>query len=849
LFIPALVTSLLLAQALAGPLLAAPVGADAVVLVNSHSAKYSDFQHFIQPYLDNFGIPYTVQDIATTAPGPGIGKYAVIIIGHNQLDISQTYLNTAAQVTISLAVANGTGLVSFDSDLYTGTTGRYQFVQDIFGFSYGSSAAGSSVSLPATEPSSQMHYITARHPANGSVSLRGSLSVAGIKVPAGTTALATTGGRPLVAVKQYGQGRAVQWGGYGWMVSTVLGPVDGLDDVVWRGVVWAARKPFVMRGLPNFVTMRVDDAWGPFNWVHAANAVGFKPFIALFYQLVTETSAADLRTLTTSGKATASIHSTVAYTTDFFYFNHATEKAWSDSVQANNFTLGTQWHTSHGIPISKVCATHYSEIGANAFAGLKAWGIEYVPIEIVPGTVEYATPGAPWLVGGPFRLYESTQPGQVNWPTYYADWLTVPGYPEFNGQFFNIYSEVRDVSSCHEWCPDNDVAGSISRATQMARRTLDSMVMTTIFSHELQYISTVSAGNWQSIMQGITNNLASYNPSYVTLDYASQYVRATHTSRLLSSGYDPVSGQVTATLSGKTDLDTSVYVFVGADSAITSTFGTVATFTGTVTDTVATVVSGRPVAPVVISAPASRTNSSGTTATFTVATSGTAPLSYQWLKNEARLGNGGRISGATANSLVMSNLQPADAGSYSVAVTNVVGAVTSAVAVLTVVAPPTISTQPLSQAVTQGTSVLFTVAVSGTAPLSYQWLRNQAPLANGGNVSGAISATLALTSVTQTNAGNCTVVITNAVGSVTSSIAALTVVMRPNFARPTRLPDGSVRFSLSATPALTYRLDASTNLADWATLTNLANPSGTIQFIDLAATNFSQRFYRAVWVP
>ena len=61
------------------------------------------------------------------------------------------------------------------------------------------------------------------------------------------------------------------------------------------------------------------------------------------------------------------------------------------------------------------------------------------------------------------------QPGQVNWPTYYADWLTVPGHPEFNGQFFNIYSEVRDVSGCAEWCPDNDVAGSISRATQMAQ--------------------------------------------------------------------------------------------------------------------------------------------------------------------------------------------------------------------------------------------------------------------------------------------------------------------------------------------------------------------------------------------
>ena len=145
------------------------------------------------------------------------------------------------------------------------------------------------------------------------------------------------------------------------------------------------------------------------------------------------------------------------------------------NVQSNNFYAGTQWHLTNGIPMSKVCATHYSEIGVNCFAGLKAWGIEYVPIEVVPGTVEFGTPPAPWLVGGPYRLYEPPQLGQVSWPTYYADWLSVPGHPEFDGQFFNIYSELRDVAPCGDWCPNNDVEGSISRATKMAKRSLDSV--------------------------------------------------------------------------------------------------------------------------------------------------------------------------------------------------------------------------------------------------------------------------------------------------------------------------------------------------------------------------------------
>ena len=306
----------------------------------------------------------------------------------------------------------------------------------------------------------------------------------------------------------------------------------------------------------------------------------------------------------------------------------------------------------------------------------------------------------------------------------------------------------------------------------------------------------------------MTNNLAAYNPIYVTLDYASQYVRATRTSRLLSSGYDPVSGQVTATFSGKTDMDTSVYVFVGADSSISSSFGTVPAFSGSVTDTVATLPAGQPVPPVVINTPASRTNGPGTTATFTVTTSGTEPLSYQWLQNQAPLANGGRISGATASTLAISNLQLADAGNYTVVVTNAVGAATSAVAVLTVVVPPTITTQPLSQTANQGTSVTFTVAASGTAPFSYQWRLNSV------SISGATASSYTRANVQLTDAGSYSVVVSNLAGSATSSNAILTVTIPPTPPSITGQPQnqtisqgGSATFTVAAngTPPLYYQ--------------------------------------------
>ena len=72
----------------------------------------------------------------------------------------------------------------------------------------------------------------------------------------------------------------------------------------------------------------------------------------------------------------------------------------------------------------------------------------------------------------------------------------------------------------------------------------------------------------------------------------------------------------------------------------------------------------------------------------------------------------------------LSSVTTADAGSYTVRVSNSAGTVTSAAATLTVnpaVVAPSITTQPASQTVTAGANVSFHVVATGTAPLSYQW--------------------------------------------------------------------------------------------------------------------------------
>jgi formylglycine-generating enzyme required for sulfatase activity len=89
--------------------------------------------------------------------------------------------------------------------------------------------------------------------------------------------------------------------------------------------------------------------------------------------------------------------------------------------------------------------------------------------------------------------------------------------------------------------------------------------------------------------------------------------------------------------------------------------------------------------------------------------------------------------------------------------------------------PPTISVQPVSQTRTVGEAVALTVQASGSGVLSYSWRKNGVPVLNFGVVSGANGPTLSFASLQTSHAGAYSVVVSNSVGSVTSSGAQLTV--------------------------------------------------------------------------
>lgn len=199
---------------------------------------------------------------------------------------------------------------------------------------------------------------------------------------------------------------------------------------------------------------------------------------------------------------------------------------------------------------------------------------------------------------------------------------------------------------------------------------------------------------------------------------------------------------------------------------------------GGATSTTATLTvnaSGPPslVAPTIVTPPAPATVNAGNTASFAVAVTGTGPLTYQWRMN------GTAIPGATSAVFTIPAAAPADAGGYSVVVTNSAGSATSPAASLAVnpgPAPvaPAITTQPTGLVVIPGVTATFAVAATGSGPLAYQWRRN------GTDLPGATASVLTLTNVNGADAGDYSVVISNAAGNVTSANAPLILLGAPS---------------------------------------------------------------------
>ena len=135
-----------------------------------------------------------------------------------------------------------------------------------------------------------------------------------------------------------------------------------------------------------------------------------------------------------------------------------------------------------------------------------------------------------------------------------------------------------------------------------------------------------------------------------------------------------------------------------------------------------------------------------------------------------------------------------------------------------------------------GSTATFTVAYTGTPPLTFQWRRN------GALVPGGSSPTLVINNVQSANAGTYTVRISNALNFVLSQPATLTVASG-QFSALTPTANG-IQLNVQGEAGGNYIIEISSDLKQWDPLATLLNNPPNWQYTDPAAPGVGQRFYR-----
>jgi hypothetical protein len=189
-------------------------------------------------------------------------------------------------------------------------------------------------------------------------------------------------------------------------------------------------------------------------------------------------------------------------------------------------------------------------------------------------------------------------------------------------------------------------------------------------------------------------------------------------------------------------------------------------------------------APIFQFQPSATTVTTGGTATLAVGIVGSPPITYQWSEG------GVAITGATSSSLTFAPVTAADQGVYSVVITDSAGSVTSMDAALTVdpvggaPVPVSIAVQPIPVSTTVGGSATFVVAANGDASITYQWRKNQSPIA------GATSPSFTISDVQASDTGTYDVEVANGFSADVSFPTPLVVL---ESGEPSRLVNVSVR--------------------------------------------------------
>ncbi len=399
----------------------------ALVLVDrSSTTRYAEYaSERVKGALDFWGLAYREVDLSSEPVTSTLLATAdLVVIGQEHLAAA---LGSAGQSALATAVQGGMGLVSLDP--WGAEYGAA--IQALVGSpTYG--ATTTTLQLTTSAPAT--HFIVAEQPAGtddptnpGDSNVRtyfarpgGTIGIQTLASAGTATVLATTVGVPAVVARSAGSGRVVWWfvshelwdnavdGSGGDPQGTYhpvlrIGHLHGLDDVLWRGIVWAHRKPMLWNPLQaKYAALKVDDGRGrslggeaAFDYVDAAVTILDVPIqVSLFLDSVGVGSpaATALASLQSAKHIEISAHAfdggdtnPAQPTSDFLYWKRQTggsgetlvDEPWDAPTLASNWSAIDSFFSARGLTPARWLAPHDAVAGLDNLPYLTARDIEF----------------------------------------------------------------------------------------------------------------------------------------------------------------------------------------------------------------------------------------------------------------------------------------------------------------------------------------------------------------------------------------------------------------------------------------------------------------------------------------
>ncbi|MSS70180.1 MAG: hypothetical protein EXS64_01695 [Candidatus Latescibacteria bacterium] len=529
--------------------------------------------------LEHFGFPYRLLDLAKERPTPeGLNGCAGIVLAQNGLG---ERLSAAETGRIADAVRNGVGLVNFDYDLRLYSAP----LLEMFGFEGINPHPYATNSVRVREGE---HDITGMQ-AGGEFHAFDRM-VTGIAVERwreDVTPLADgiLGKDQLVYIRhlapwsafeprnfpflfagRWGKGRAVQFtlNQRVWR-NAFFGHARGMDDLFWRSILWAVRKPFVANLIPPFVTLSMDDCKGRHDFAYAdiASAHGYRMMPSLMIREVPERLFPRVREGLKGGKIHYNAHALDYYTLLVYDFGKG-ECSAEDLKE--RFGFMDAWWKRVGAQPGTTLRLHWGEYGVKSLPLWKARGHRF----LCP-TLQMGLHKADMCMLDGFWPY--------NLQTCYYDY--VPDDHDFFAFAAMSARHQEDfLTGCTAYLKEserNDVEKAARNAARCIQNGLRGGFYAEVVTHE-QKFDALSPGEWDQILRRAGELTEGYEKIHASHDEIGAYLKGKDGVWIREVHAE--GGQLRATLAGKTETGLRLSVFRDEGDAVRREYRAVEAFEG-----------------------------------------------------------------------------------------------------------------------------------------------------------------------------------------------------------------------------------------------------------------------------